>query len=128
MALLSVFNAAGIPVGYGLASGQAPKAMSLGKITFAAAGSFDIDLSQYQEADRLRMCQSMWIDNTANPNVLTLTIAGTGQVMKFAPSAAFYTPVLMPVEMQFNLASAGAGSVIAHCMNFPMGYARLNLV
>lgn len=103
----------------GAVPGEGPKAIPY-VFNFLANSGADIDLSNYKQTGRLSGIQSMFIDNSNNAGIVTITLASTQQQIKCPANAQAYFPVIMTSNLKFNIASVTAGIVNIQVMNFAM--------
>lgn len=120
---MSILNAAGLgvqqPMNQQLPA-EGPKAIQL-ILDFSTAASFDLDLSQQQKEGFFSMLQTLFIDTSLAPGATTITINGTGQVIKPTHSAQGYYNVLAPNPVKMSIANAsGADLVKIQLINVPV--------
>lgn len=76
-------------------------------IDFTVQNSFDLDMQQVQSTNQFDLCQTVFIDNSAGGSAVTVTIAGSGQVIVAKPGSQGYYNVLCPNPIKMNFQSAG---------------------
>lgn len=93
---------------------------------FRTTGVIDVDLQVENTNGVIQMVQSIWIDNTNNPNPLTIVFGVTRQRIVCPASAHGMWPVITVDQVSFRMSSvvsAGAvGQVIL--LNVPMPYTQ----
>lgn len=89
--------------------------------TITAGEPYEIDLTLPSMKSVVRNVQTLWIDNTAGAGVLTVTMAGTLQVIKVGAGDAGYYPVLMIRDTpKVTLSRGDTGAFAIHFINVPL--------
>jgi hypothetical protein len=90
-------------------------------IDFSVLNPYPFDLSIAQETDQLEFVQSIYVDNSLNPNALTITIRhGTQQVLTWPAFSQGFLPAMSPNPPKFNAATVGTPIVNIWLLNVPM--------
>lgn len=84
-------------VAYGEAPVNGSRAMPQ-TLDFTVETSIGVNLTYEQESQRLEFVQSIYIDNSTNPNPLTGTCRGSGQIFIIPGGWQGYIPVLASVD------------------------------
>ncbi|MBV8060342.1 MAG: DUF1859 domain-containing protein [Alphaproteobacteria bacterium] len=76
---------------------------------FSAGGtlSYFIDMSQVQAAGTIGGIKTIYVDNSANNQVLTISPSVAGQMLKCPASCQGFFPVLAPTPAQFTVSMTG---------------------
>ncbi len=112
-------NYTAIGLGNATIPDEGPKCLPFA-LDFSAQPSYAIDLQSLQSRNFLSVIQSVFIDNSANPQAVTMAIDGTQQrVTAKAYTQGYYT-VLIPNPPRFTVSSAGAVVVRLQCLNVPV--------
>jgi hypothetical protein len=90
---------------------EGPKAIPL-LLNFAAAASFDLDLTLTQEQGYISMIQTLFIDMSEASDPLIVTVNGTNQKIMAAIGTQGYYSVLCPNPPRFTFANASGSDVI----------------
>ena len=106
MSTLAIINSTFQPVHVGKVPSE-PKAIAL-DFDFTNTPSWDVDLTQQQQQSKIEFIQSLFIDNSANTAVLTITNPNTGQVIVFPHSSQGYIPFLCPNPPRFTVSTTQA--------------------
>ncbi len=85
-----------------------------------AAGPYLVDLQQMVASKRMTVCQSIFIDNTANDSPLTVNVGGSNQNIVCPSEAQGYFPILTPAIPRFTISSEGSGNVQVIFINVPV--------
>ncbi len=89
--------------------------------TLDAATPFPLDLTMVSVRGFLKSIQSVWVDNSAGSNVLTVTCEGTAQVISVpAGVATFYTILLSRDTPKLAVQRADAGAFSLIFLNVPV--------
>lgn len=112
------------PIGNGFAPSIAeggPKCVVV-PLDFTTDNTIEIDFTQIQTAGALSFVQSIWVDNSANANDLTLTFDQTGQAIVVPATAQGIYPVIAPISAKcLAVTVAGIGVVcMLIAVNVPM--------
>jgi len=110
----------GFPVSNGYAPAGGPRALPI-TLDFTAVASISTDLVQEIEAGVINMVQSIYVDNSANPNALTIIFDQTQQKLVVPANAQGIFPVITPKDAPRFVASTNAGAVVGVILlNVPM--------
>ena len=96
-----------------------PRCLPL-SIDFAATPEWILDYGNMQQRNFLNMVQSVWVDNSANAAILSITVPGTNQVLQVPPNAQGYFPLLVPNPLKLVFDSTGGVLVQVILLNFPV--------
>lgn len=110
------------PVFNGFApSNGGPKAMPL-VLDFSANAQVEFDLIDAVQRGAVEFVQSAWIDNSDNPNALTISFSQTGQRLKIPAGASGCWPIIAPSGLRCVASTIPGGGVIAYMilLNVPM--------
>lgn len=113
----------GFPVYNGFWPKEKPKALAV-NLDFTQAAVIPIDLTIAEQEGRFRFVQAVYIDNSANPSPLSLTVSMTQQTVTMPAASQGYLPLLCPnpAKLIASLATVGVGntSTIIQFLNFPV--------
>lgn len=111
----------GWPVSNGYAPAGGPRALPI-TLDFTTVTSIALDLLQEIEAGVINIVQSVYVDNSANPNALTLIWDQTNQRVVIPANAGGIWPVITPKDAPRLIASTLATGVIVGIilLNVPM--------
>jgi hypothetical protein len=108
----SVFNAR-IPK-------EGPKALSLLCPFTASNTSFVVDFSITMTQGFISMIQGVFVDNSANPDILQIQQSSLGINIQFPANSQGYIPLLVPNPATLTVASLGQVSVYMVFLNVPV--------
>ena len=91
----------------GLMPKQGPKALPVTIPFSGALTSGTIDLTQQQQSNVISFVQTIYVDNSSNPQPLTWTTGLPGQIMKCPAYSEGYFPVIACNPPVFNFNSTG---------------------
>lgn len=86
-------------------------------IDFSKSNPYTLDLAQANMNARIDSVQSVFVDNRANPNFLTITSYVTQQVLKIPAGGQAYLPVLA-AQQKFDLTTRLTPTVNIQFLNF----------
>jgi hypothetical protein len=89
-------------------------------LDFTAAVEIVLDYTNMQQRGFFNMVQSVWIDNSTNAAVLTISSPGSGQELKIPPLKQGYLCILVPNPIVMRFASTGGTVVQVTLLNFPV--------
>jgi hypothetical protein len=89
-------------------------------LDFSIQASFPIDLQGLQSRNVFSAVQSVFVDNSANAQNLTLTFEGTGQTIICKAHTQGYYTVLVPNPARFTAASTGGARAYLIMINAPV--------
>ena len=92
-----------------------PKAVPLPTMDFSANTQYNLDLSTMTQRTFIDMIQTVWVDNSQNPNEFRITCPASQQTLRCPASTQGYYTILCPnpAKLQFtNAANNGTVSVI----------------
>src|SRR6185437_8483945 len=98
--------------GYAPASGGA-KAMPI-SLDFTVNGEIDFDLITETQRGIIDFVQSAWIDNSNNPNPLSLIYSQTGQAIVIPAKAQGIWPVIAPSGLRCTATTTPGNGVVSH--------------
>ena len=106
-----------------------PKAVPVSLDFGAANGQAEwiLDAQNMQALGRFSNLQTIWVDNSLNTQLLTITMGGSGQVLKVQPGKQGYYPVLSanPIYVVFSVpATNGTDATVIMLLNFPCPFAE----
>lgn len=109
---MQVFNA--------LIPQEGPKTLPL-SLDFSAADQYVLDYYYRQSLAALSMVQTLYIDMKDTDNPLTVTIPGSGQVIRVKGRTQGYYPVMQPnpIRMIFDC-PGGPANLAVHLINVPV--------
>lgn len=87
--------------------------------TLVAGEDYKIDLTLSNARNIIQHIQTLWIDNRAGANALTITMQSSQQVITVAAGDAKYMSVVVPVPI-FTLNRADAGRALIIFLNVPI--------
>lgn len=99
----------GIRIFNGLAPTELPKCVPV-TVDFTLQASWTIDLSIAQDQGRLAFVQSVFVDNSGNSAILSLTCSITGQTIQVPANAQGYFPLLATDAWQFTVSLPATNS------------------
>ena len=109
----------------GYAPKEGVKALPL-DFDFTSVGRIQLDLLNENTQGVIQFVQSVWVDNSDNPNALVITFGVTGQRITVPANAHGMWPVIAIDQVQFTLESVvdpdATGQIIL--MNVPMAYTQ----
>lgn len=85
---------------------------------FAAAATYDFDLTQQWQQKSFSTVQGFYINNSANLSPVTVTVNGTGQTIVVPASKSGFFIMLMPSPPKLSINSAGGVTVYIAFLNF----------
>lgn len=100
---------------------KGPKSCAVA-LDFATSQTWDLDYSNLGARGFLDMVQSMWVDNSLSGAVLTITIPGSNQTIKYPANTQGYITVLVPNPIKISFSSTGGVAVQVILLNFPVRY------
>lgn len=107
-----------------VAFGNAPRKGSLCMpidVDLSIENPGNINLNDVLLRDVIEFVQTLFIDNRANPAVLTITMRGTGQVLSIPGNAQAYMPVCCTQDnSHFSFSTTGTPVIPVEFLNFPM--------
>lgn len=109
------------PVSNGYAPQGGPRGMPIA-LDFTNQASYAIDLVQEIEQNTLNMLQSIYVDNSANANALTIIFDQTNQRLVIPATAQGIWPVITPKDAPRFIASTTQAAVVVNLilLNVPM--------
>lgn len=111
-------------VSWDVAMGESPLKGSRAmyqSLPFAAQNPITIDLTYEQQSDRIEYVQAIYIDNSANPSALTITLRSTQQVIIIPPFNQAYMPVLASKDnCKIEFSTVGGATVPIHFLSMPI--------
>lgn len=85
---------------------------------FALGNRYDFDLTQFIQNNQLENIQTIYVDNSANGNILTITMVGTNQTVVVPKNSCGYYTILMPKLASFSAVTSGTVLVYFAMLNF----------
>lgn len=82
--------------------------------------SIDADLSPVHNRGDMTSVQSIYVDNSQNTSILTITANGTNQRIVVPPQSQGYIPILVIDPPTFNFSTVGAFVVPVQFLNYYM--------
>lgn len=89
-------------------------------LDFAANASYMLDLQNNQSLGYFDQCQTVWVDNQGNAQILQITIPESQQVLKIPAGVQGYFPVLCPNPIRMQFDSTGGTRQQVTLLNFPV--------
>ncbi len=80
-------------------------------LDFTTVDNVSGDLALEQSVGQIGFVQTVWIDNSANGKVLSITVPGTGQKIVVKANTQGYYPIL-PFNGTFTWAAHSAGAAV----------------
>ena len=104
-----------------LVPAEGPKVMPI-LLNFTNSTAFQLDLTLQEQQAYISMVQTVYIDASAATAEITLTIPGTGQVIKAKAGTQGYYPVLAPVptRLEFSEPTATGDLIPVFLINVPI--------
>ena len=96
---------------------EGPKSIPISFPFTGSALSFTVDFSQVIQQGRIACINGLFIDNSANPDSLSVTVQQTGQVIVCPPEAQGIFPIIGPEFTRVTVASLGAVTVLIQFLN-----------
>ena len=93
-----------------LVTGKGPLAARV-IIDFTAQADYDLDMQNAQSLNQFDLCQTIFVDNSAGGAAVTITIAGSGQVIVVKAGQQGYYNVMCPNPIRMHFNSAGGALV-----------------
>lgn len=97
---------------------EGPRAIPLA-LDFSSAGTYSLNLQNFEARNFISQIQSMYLDNSANTASLTVSFPGTNQQITIAPNRQGYFMVACPNPASITFSSAGGVLVNVQLYNFP---------
>jgi hypothetical protein len=88
------------------------------QLDFSVANGWLCDFTQQFNQKQFTTLQTVYVDNSNNPQPVIITCSGTGQVITAPAMSQGYYSLLQPTPPQLNVASAGAVKVTLQFLNF----------
>jgi hypothetical protein len=109
------------PTSNGLAPQQGPKALPVA-LNFTVNSRIEFDFVLAEESNTISFVQSVFVDNSDNPNPLTINVAQTGQRIVIPGYAQGFWPVIACEKPQFVVTTMPGVTAIGTLifMNVPM--------
>lgn len=109
------------PVFNGYAPAQGPKALPV-RLDFTLDTEITVDFTSAEESNGISFIQSVWVDNSANPNALILTFDITGQRIVVPATAQSVFPVIATLKSKCVATTTPGANIVANAifMNVPM--------
>lgn len=85
---------------------------------FNTASQFDFDFTAAQQNGQISSIQTVYVDNSANGNSLTLSIDGTQQTIVVPPNSCGYFLLLAPMATVVHATTTGLVKVYFGFLNF----------
>lgn len=105
----------------GLVPHRSPRVLRVSLDFSVTIASIMLDLQEEMLTAQLEFVQTLYLDNAANANGLTVVVGATQQIIKIKANTQGYFPVLAPETAGFQfLTTAAAISVPVHFINVPM--------
>ena len=106
---------------------SAAKSVGTGVMDFSVNSAWTLDPTQSNQLLEVQNIQSIFVDNYANTGTLTITVAGSGHVIRIPPKSQAFMPLLCgdrPVISFSNYASGtttpqASGKAQCCIQNFP---------
>lgn len=95
----------------GLAPKTLPKTLPF-TVDFSTVATQSFDLTKEIAGDKLEWVQSFYVDNSANPMPLVLTMQDTGQVITWPANSQGYMPVLAINPPKFTLSTTVSSGLV----------------
>lgn len=109
---ISVFNA--------LVPKEGPKAVPY-NMNFTTGAAFTADLRQTVSQGYISVIQSVWIDNSANSDTLSMTVQGTNFTINAPAYSQGFYPVTVGPQPVFQFSSASTSAAVAvEFLNVPV--------
>lgn len=96
-----------------------PKCVPI-RLDFSVAPSYSLDYSNQTQLGYLDMCQTVWVDNYGNAQVLSISVPGTQQTIQVPAGAQGYFPILCPNPIRLVFSSTGTTVQQVTLLNFPV--------
>ena len=107
----SIYNALVPPEG--------PKSVLI-SLDFTVTSSYLIDFTQAYMSTSISLVQSVYVDNSQNPDPLSITVAGTQQQITAAPGSQGTYPVIAAIRPKITCQSSGGVLVNLIFLNVPL--------
>lgn len=89
-------------------------------LDFAATAAIDLDYSNMQQRNWLRMVQTIWVDNAASAVGFIITVQGSGQVIRVPALSQAYVSVVAPNPVKLTFGSTGGVVLQVILLNYPV--------
>ena len=119
---LATVNTTFQPVANAKVPKEGPKAIPL-VLDFTATQSYQVDLTQQQQAAKISFIQGAFIDNSANPQPLVIATGNSQQNLVIPGYSQAYVPLLLPNPPTFVASTTGGVVVSIIALNIPMDIA-----
>jgi hypothetical protein len=98
-----------------------PKAIPI-PISFATVAAWLLDLSNTQQLGHIEYVQTLFIDNSANTNALTIQTDASNQTVVIPPKSQAFMPVLQPNPPKLTISTPAVASLVVtvFALNFPV--------
>lgn len=87
---------------------------------FSVSNPLLVDLMLAVDSSKIDSAQSLYVDNSGNPNPLTIICAVSNQKIIIAAGLQAYVPVLSPAWHKFLASTVGTLIIPMQVMNFPI--------
>ncbi len=98
---------------------EGPKAAPL-TLDFSQTSSYQLNFQSIIDQNYVSVIQAMYIDNSLNPQPLSITMQGSNQTITIAPGRQAYLNVLAPYPVQVSFSTTGVILVRISLLNFPV--------
>lgn len=108
------------PVAYGEAPRHGSRAMAI-NLNFSVESPVNINLTDDQMHMKLEFIQSIYVDNSLNPNALTFTCRTTNQIITVPATWQGYIPLVAPTDNpKISFATPGTLIIPVQLLSYPV--------
>lgn len=99
---------------------EGPRSVSMA-LDFAASDQYDVDFTLAYAQKTISVVQTVWVDNSSNPQPVLFSVAGTGQKFTAPPYAQGSFPVIAAIRPKIAVSSVNsAATVTLLWLNVPL--------
>lgn len=98
---------------------EGPKCIPI-TLDFSVTTTYNLDYSNMTRRGFLSMLQTVYVDNFASDEILTITVPSVNQVMKIPAGVQGYFPILCPTPIKLQFQSDGGETCQVILLNFPI--------
>src|SRR6185437_8815590 len=98
---------------------EGPKAIPL-TFDFSQYPSYEVDFTLAQMQQRLSVVQSVWVDNSANPEPVSLNVSMSGQIIVCPAYSQGVFPCIAALRPKIIVSCSGTSIIVCVFMNVPL--------
>lgn len=107
-----IFNAV-VPI-------EGPKNVFINVPFSTAAGPYGVDLGQLIRQGLMTCVQTLFVDNSAGSDSVTIQVEGTSQKLVIPPQSQAVVPAFAQKDARFTITSSGSTDVGINFLNVPL--------